>query len=108
MKVYLVKNDEFKTVGIEVEENGCRLFNHGISRHPYVWVKQVDFETNAGIIFQLIAIKREIAIREKYISEWFETAKQNNVKHEGINFSSTDEKIAQLNRELERLIEKVK
>lgn len=108
MKIYVVKNDDFKTVGIEVEENGCRLFFHGVSRYSKQWIKEVSFEKNAQIIFDLIAIKREIEVRKNYISEWFETAKQNNIKHGGIDFSSTEEKIIQLTRELERLIEKVK
>ncbi len=115
MKATLYKNDDFKTIGFKVEnEKGTPIILWGITLGN-VWSKDVDFEQNAETIFEIKAKMKEKAVYGNFISEWFEIADENGIQEilrkagkNGVRFSQIDEKLLQLEREIERKINEIK
>lgn len=115
MKATLYKNDDFKTIGFYAETNeGAKIVFWGCA-NPSSWRKNVDFEKNAEIIFDIVNKMKEKSAYEQFIFEWFDIAGDNgihevlrNAGKDRINFSRIEEKVAQLGREIERKINEIK
>lgn len=114
MKAYLVKDDEFKTVGFQVETNeGVGLYSWGISHNSsFYYTKEVDAEKYIYTAIQLTKLQKGLEIYEhRFISEWFKIAQDGNYLKKGVtavNFSYTEEIVRQCNAEIERLISTIK
>lgn len=114
MKAYLVKNDEFKTVGFQIETNeGLSLYSWGISHNsPFYYTKEVDAEKYIYTAMQLAKVQKELDIYDyRFVSEWFRIAQDGKYLKKGVtgvNFSYTEEIVRQCNAEIERLISTIK
>lgn len=114
MKAFLVKDDEFKTVGFQVETNeSWGLYSWGISHNsPFYYTKEVDAEKYIYTAIQLTKLQKELEIYEhRFISEWFKIAQDGNYLKKGVtgvNFSYTNDIVKQIKLEIERLISTIK
>lgn len=112
MKAFITKNDDFKTVGFQVESNnGMKLFTWGIDHtSPFNFTKEVPTEPILETIFLLQKYDAKLNAYNRFVQDWFEIAKQNeNVKVDGgVNFKEIEERIASINATIETLINKIK
>lgn len=112
MKAFITKNDDFKTVGFQVEsDNGTRLFTWGIDHtSPFNFTKEIHTEPILETIFLLQKYDSKLNAYNHFVQDWFEITKQNdNVKVDGgVNFKEIDERIASIKATIESLINSIK
>ena len=117
MKAFIVKNDEFKTIGFQVEDNnGHTLFSWGISHNsPFYFVKELNAEDYINTIFRLVQVQAsldEYGYRgHNFVTLWFRIAQEGNYLKKGVDavkMTQLDETIERLDKELKRLIESIK
>ena len=112
MKTIICKNNDFKTVGLEITANARRVYAWGISpSSPFVWTKEVTTSEWITQIAELIAIQEALNIFENMVSLWFSIAKNNPSVHidegQGVNFKEIDEKINQLKDKRQAIVENI-
>lgn len=117
MKAYLVKDDEFKTVGFQVENNnGHALFSWGIDHSsPFYYSKYISPEDYIETIVELIETKAKLDEYgyegHHFVSLWFQIANEGNYLKkgvEGVKMTQIDEIVKRLDDKLKRLIDSIK
>ncbi len=98
MKATLVKDDNFKTIGFEVEANGRRVFGWGISpKSPLYWIKEINAKAWSDEIFTLIELQARISEQRDFRHDFFEVARTSDAIKEvladtGVHMTAHEEK----------------
>lgn len=110
MTALIVKNDDFKTIGLEVKNEKHCLFSWGISPlNKSNFIKEILADKWTEEIVQLIRIEREIQVQENFIHDFFEVARKNKLlkKDQSVNFKEYEEGIEFNKRKLIQIINKI-
>lgn len=112
MKIYVAKNNEFKTEGFTVTTNdGERIiFSWGVSavNNPFFYVKQISDAGNEERIMELVRLQAKANALHDFVGEWFKVATANGYDvSKGANFELIDNKGKDIAAEIERRIEAI-
>lgn len=115
MEAIIVKNDEFKTIGLFIyskgrtkDEGTIKLFSWGISPDFY-YSKNITIQHESkGKVKRLVEIKEAIKCYEQFRWDIFEILNQQDrkmlKKGEGLKLQLIDDKIKELETEMENII----
>lgn len=109
MKAIIVKNDDFETVGFEVQtREGNTFYRWGISPHSMVFTKQIDADRYMMDIHELIQLEKELQMLDSFVSTFFDIAKANDLlkKGKGVKMQVLDEKKEQVKKRINQIISK--
>lgn len=110
MKATLVKDDNFKTIGLEIAINGFALFKWGISpASPFYWTKTISANDYASEIAALITLEGRRREKDNFEREFFDIAIANDLPllKEGINFSSIERTVEYYEDEIKKIIDRI-
>lgn len=108
MKAIIIKNENFETIGLEVYEENYNVFNWGVSSYlKSNFQKEVNIAKDlVPKVFEMILLKEEIRIGERFNSTWFEVAMLNKLYKPGtgVDFKEQNAKLESLKNKLEKMI----
>jgi len=115
MTLTIFKNDDFETIGFKVTE---RVYNNKFMRHEDMkiqthgiqmgWSKEVCMtRENIELTQRIMRLEAKLSILNDAMSDWFKIAEQNNIKHDGINFSRIDDKKDNIKRSIEYALSQI-
>lgn len=112
MKIYVAKNNEFKTEGFTATTNdGSRIiFQWGVNaqNNPFYYVKQLDASQHEARVMELVRLQAKANALHDFVSEWFNVATANGYDvSKGVNFERIDNKGKDIAAEIERRIEAI-
>ena len=111
IQVSIVKNNDFTTIGFHVYLGNHRAFTWGIADEPslYYVKKQDANEESMEKILELMKLERERIMREDFVSDFFETAKENGIDvTRGYKFNYNDGILSAITKRMSNTINSFK
>lgn len=107
--ITIVKNDDFKTVGLHVYAEKKQIFSWGCASYMYYNKKIAVNPEHLDKVMELVNIKTKIAALEESKHDWFDIAKENGVDlNRSYKFTKIEEKTNNLNKRLLNIINSFK
>lgn len=110
MKAIVVKDNEFKTIGIEVTASAKTLFSWGISpSSPFYWTKEINIKDWMTEIFEIVRLNAVINERNNFVRNFFEVAMDQKIVEQGeaVNFKKYDEETKRLEEKKLNIIKNI-
>ena len=109
MTLTIFKNDDFETIGFKVTE---KVYDGKFLRHEEItiqthgiqsgWRKDVPMtKENIELTQRIMRLEAKMSILNDAMADWFKIAEENNIKHNGVNFSRIDDKKDNIKRSIE-------
>lgn len=114
MEATIIKNDEFKTIGLVVKHAKVEIFSWGITCPDFYFSKTINADEHMADIMRLVHLQQECRYREhEFHADWFGVAtdekNDGRIKIEGgVHFTESDEKCAQRKKTIKHIIERIK
>ena len=115
MKARIAKNDNFETVGFQIESNGQRVFNWGCQADTsFYFVKEVNVKDGETDLINLIRLDKKKTELSHFMSSFLSIISKNqrvfdlcNKESLGFNFRDIEDQIEQIDRKIKYIIDKV-
>ena len=108
--IKIVKNDDFKTIGIDIREErtNTQLFSYGIAPIDVYFVKTIDGTSKMPVIVKLIELRTRLNAWNNFIYDLFEVANENKIKTNGLKFTKMEDEKNKIEKEIEKIVMSLK